>query len=367
MPNSTIIAFGNYDLDGARSWVIRTGLQESGYDVALCRTEVLGLFGKYRDLWKRWNSALQASQSPVVAIYVVFLGHYLMPLAWFLGKRAKTPVIFDALVSLYDTEVGDRKRVSRFSPYAWVLWMTDWIGFRLADVILADTEEHKEFFVKSFGVDPKKILVIPVGCRSDLFRPSSTSLGAGSRSSDQVFKIEFHGTYIPLQGTDIILTAARELQKRNENVQFTLVGTQMERALKPVADEWGLTNVRFHHSVPIIQLPQFIQDADACLGVFGATAKADRVIPNKAYEVIACGKPLITGNTMAARRVFTDRENVLLCRVGDAADLVDKILLLKNDAALRSKIAEGGLVLSKERLQPVNSVAALLEWLHRTH
>lgn len=354
MDSRTIVAFGNFDLHGARSWVIRTGLGEAGYPVALCRTEVSGLFSKYRDLWRRWK----AFKSDARAIYVVFLGHYLMPLAWYLGKRAGIPVIFDCLVSLYDTEVNDRCRVSRFSPYAWILWMTDWLGLRLADVVLADTDEHREFFAETFGVDPEKILVIPVGCRSDLFRPASESM----KCSD-VFNVEFHGTYIPLQGSEIILTAARELLKRGENVQFTLIGTQMEQALMPIAMEWGLTNVRFHRSVSIDKIPQFLHDADVCLGIFGMTAKADRVIPNKAYEAIACGKPLITGNTTAARRVFTDRKNVLLCRCGDAGELVDRILMLKGDAELRRKIAEGGLELTRDTFQPQMITAPLVAWL----
>ncbi|MSR87473.1 glycosyltransferase [Candidatus Peribacteria bacterium] len=371
MPAGTIVAFGNFDLEGARSWVIRTGLSGAGYTVALCRTEVPGFFGKYRDLMRRWNSATQASQSPVAAIYVVFLGHYLMPLAWWLGKKSKIPVIFDAFLSLHDTEVFDRRRVSRFSPKAWLLWFTDWLGCALADVVLLDTEEHKDYFVKTYGVDPAKILVLPVGCRSDLFiqggghtaRQPQAGMPALSQKNDGLFHVEFHGTYIPLQGTDIILIAARELQKRGENIQFTLIGTQMEQALMPRANEWGLTNIRFHRSVTIDKLPQFIHDADVCLGIFGTTKKADRVIPNKAYEVISCGKPLITGNTTAARRVLRNKEQVLFCGCGEAGELADAIMQLKNDAALRQTIADGGLALSQSQFTPAKIVEPLVVWL----
>ena len=226
MSQGTVVAFGSFDLEGARSWVIRTGLQEHGYRVALCRTEVRGLFGKYRDLWRRWKEC-SASAS---AIYVVFLGHYLMPLAWWLSRHRNIPVIFDAFLSLYDTEVHDRARVSRFSPRAWILWCTDWLSCRLATVVLLDTDEHKEYFVRKYGIDGRKILVVPVGCRTDLFHPEPRS---EPHHQTVPFRVEFHGTYIPLQGTEIILAAARELQERGEQVQFTLVGTQTERALRP--------------------------------------------------------------------------------------------------------------------------------------
>lgn len=366
MEKRTIVAFGNFDLEGARSWVIRTGLQEADWQIALCRTDARGLLKKYRDLLLLWRECrAQAS-----AIYVVFLGHYLMPLAWLLGKRAGIPVIFDAFLSLHETEVHDRRRVSRWSPKAWILWMTDWLSCRLADVVLLDTEEDKNFFVKTYGVDAKKILVLPVGARTDLFTPAVGETGQRQPSMAaptklEIFRVEFHGTYIPLQGAEVILAAAQELQKRGEAVQFTLVGTQMERALMPRAAEWGLRNVRFSKSVPLERIPGFIHDADVCLGIFGVTAKAARVIPNKAYEVLACGKPLITARTPAAERVFADCNNALLCTPGDAVALADAILLLKNDPALRAHIAKNGLALSRAQFQPRTIIIPLLDWLSR--
>ncbi len=356
MPNPSIVAFGNFDLYGARSWVIRTGLAEVGYTIVLCRTEVPGLIGKYRDLWRRW----QAFQNDASAIYVVFLGHYLMPLAWWLGKRAGIPVIFDAFLSLHDTEVYDRKRVSRFSPKAWILWFTDWLGCALADVVLLETEEHKEYFVKKYGVDPKKILVLPIGCRTDLCVPQSQSTKDVAHS----FTVEFHGTYIPLQGIDVILGAAKELQERGENVAFTLIGAgQTFKAMSALALGWNVRNVTFISSVPMENIPAHIQCADVCLGIFGTTAKAGRVIPNKAYEVLACGRPLITGDTAAARRVFRDRENALLSTPGDPHALAENILLLARDTALRETIAVGGLALSRARFTPGRITAPLADWL----
>lgn len=357
---TTIVAFGSFDLEGARSWVIRAGLQEHGFTVSMCRTETRGFLQKYGDLLRQWRE-LQGSAS---AMYVVFLGHYLMPLAWWLGRRAGIPVVFDAFLSLYDTEVDDRRRVSRLSPRAWFLKFLDWFACVLADVVLLDTEEHKKYFVECIGVAPEKILVLPIGCRNDLFTPPSTPLGTGSSGS---FLVEFHGTFIPLQGIETILGAAKILQEHHENVHFTLIGKgQTFETMRTLARNQNLNNVEFAGFVAMRDLPRFMNKADICLGIFGTTPKADHVIPNKAYEVIACGKPLLTGRTAAAVRAFRDGQNAVLARPGDPADLAEKILILKRDPVLRERIGEEGKKLSEERLQPGTIVLPLVDWL-RSH
>jgi glycosyltransferase involved in cell wall biosynthesis len=345
MSGKTIVAFGHFDLDGARSWVIRTGLAEHGYSVELCRTEARGLVAKCKDLHRQWK----AHAKDAAAIYVVFLGHYLMPLAWWLGRRARIPVIFDAFLSLHDTEVHDRRRVLRYSPKAALLWFADWLGCALADVVLLDTEEHKEYFVKTFGIDPQKILVLPVGARSDLFRPTPEHHHEG-------FVVEFHGTHIPLQGVDVVITAAREFV--HQGVTFSIIGPASLQALCT-----GISSIHFHRSVPIGALARFVHEADVCLGIFGTTTKASRVIPNKAYEAIACGKPLITARTVASERIFKDHENALLCPPGDARALAEAIRLLKRDDALRKRIAHGGHALSSSHFTPARITAPLHDWL----
>jgi glycosyltransferase involved in cell wall biosynthesis len=349
----TVVAFGHFDLEGGRSWMIRTGLERHGYRVALCRTEQPGLRAKYRDLKTQWKSIKHAD-----AIYVPFSGAYLLPLARKLGRKRGIPVVIDAFLSLFDTEVQDRRRLSRFHPKAWALWMLDGLCGRLADAMLLDTPEHKDYFVRTFGIRPDRILVLPVGCRTDLFT------SAPPRKPDGVFRVEFHGTFIPLHGIGTILRAASLLQKEAPDVRFTLIGRgQTYPDMRALAQKLSLGNVEFLDPVPITKLPAHIAAADVCLGIFGDTAKAGRVIPNKAYEILASRRPLLTGDTPAARRIFTDGMNAALCRVADPRVLADAILRLRDDPALRARIADAGQALSAKRFQPETVTAPLDAWL----
>jgi glycosyltransferase involved in cell wall biosynthesis len=90
------------------------------------------------------------------------------------------------------------------------------------------------------------------------------------------------------------------------------------------------------------QLPNEIRQAGCSLGVFGTTGKARRVIPNKAFQAIACGAPLVTAGTPAARELLSDEASALLVPAGDAEALAGAIRRLAADPELASRIAAGG-------------------------
>ena len=89
--------------------------------------------------------------------------------------------------------------------------------------------------------------------------------------------------------------------------------------------------------------------AGVALGIFGTSSKAARVIPNKAFQALACGTPLVTADTPAARELLTDGEDAVLVPPGDAAALADALRRLATDDDLRTGIGFAGLVTYKTR------------------
>jgi glycosyltransferase involved in cell wall biosynthesis len=90
----------------------------------------------------------------------------------------------------------------------------------------------------------------------------------------------------------------------------------------------GSENLFFEAWLPYEQLPQRIGRADIVLGIFGDSAKASRVIPNKVYQALACGRPVVTRDSEAYPSIVRDnpdQHGLFLTPPADPAALADQI------------------------------------------
>ena len=256
------------------------------------------------------------------ALVVGYPGHLDLPAA----RRAARgrPVVFNPLVSLADTLIGDRGRFRPGSLPARTLECIDRYAFRSADLVVADTGAHARFLAQLVGRDD--IAVCFVGAEDRLFRP-----GWEPR---QPFTALFVGKLIPLQGIETILGAARAAP----DIAFRLVGSGQLDALL----EDRPPNVEHVAWVEYEHLPDENRSAGCALGIFGTTAKAQRVIPNKAFQALACGTPLVTADTPAARELLEDGVSALLVPPGDPTALAGAVRRLAADQDFAGRIGTGG-------------------------
>jgi glycosyltransferase involved in cell wall biosynthesis len=254
------------------------------------------------------------------AVLVGYPGHLDLPAA----KRAHAPVVFNPLVSLADTLVSDRGRFRSGSLPARILTSIDRRAFRSADLVVADTHAHAQFFAELAGIE--RVEVCFVGAEERVFQPGWTP--------PRNFEALFVGKLIPLQGVETILAAA----ELDPDIPFRIVGSgQLEDLL---ADH--PVNVEHIPWVEYELLPGELHAAGCALGIFGTGEKAQRVIPNKAFQALACGTPLITADTPAARELLVQDESALLVPPGDPEALAEAIRRLVDDTELARRIGAGG-------------------------
>lgn len=347
--------FGTYNTESQRNRIIKKGLEKRGIKIVECRTNYTNIIRVYIELF--FKSLLILKK--VDLIIVGENGYVLMPLARFLGWIYRKRVVLDAFFPFFDSLVYDRKIIKPNSFRAKKLLFIDWLGCFLADLIITDTNSHKEFFITKFKIPGKKILTIYVGADDSIFFPRE------EEKENQFFKVLFFGSYIPLHGVKYILEAAKLLEDYKD-IKFYLIGKgQTYLDDLEFASKLQLHNVEFIDSVDELVLPLEIVKYDVCLGIFGDTEKTKRVIPFKVFISISMRKPVITADTPAIREIFEDGENVRLCKVADAESLAEKIIELKNDPKLREKISEKGYQLYKNNFTPELIISPFLNEIHK--
>ncbi len=337
----TVCYFGIFDENYNRNKVLIFGLKENGVDVIFCQSRQIGLFKYFELVVKHWKI-----RNKYDFMIVAFPGHQCMILARLLTRKK---IFFDAFVSLYDSLVFDRGQVKKNSFKARYYFLLDFFSCSLADKILLDTNAHVKYFIETFKLNKDKFIRVFVGSHIKMHN----NVKNDECKPKKVFTVHFHGNNIPLQGVGTIIKAADLLTK--EDVMFNIVG--------PISnDVIGVhQNINFIDSLAYSDLVKQISVADVCLGIFGQSDKAQRVIPNKVFEALAMGKPIITGDSPAARELLINGENVLFCDVGDHYDLAQKILLLKNNVRVRQLIAMNGFDLFSKILTPRIIVKSFLK------
>jgi glycosyltransferase involved in cell wall biosynthesis len=248
------------------------------------------------------------------AVVVGYPGHFDVPAARRVARGR--PVICNPLVSLHETLVEDRGRFQPGSPQAGVLRHVDRLALRRADLVVADTAQNARHLAELADLTRERLAVCFVGAEERLFRPGW--------QPEEDFHALFVGKLIPLHGLETILAAARLAPE----LRFRVVGSgQLEQLLRDRPP-----NVETVDWVEYERLPEEYQRAGCALGVFGTSAKA-----------AACGTPLVTADTPAARELLADGESALLVPAGDAAALASAVRRLAADRSLAVRIAAGGL------------------------
>jgi glycosyltransferase involved in cell wall biosynthesis len=333
-----VLYFGTYERAYPRNAQVIACLRGAGVEVVECHAPVwddrehkwrAGVGAAVRLAAAEARLALRRPRDRVDAVIVGYPGHADLPAARRAARGA--PVVFNALVSLTDTLVGDRGRFRRGSLPARALAAVDRRALRAADLVVADTEANADFLAGLAGIARERVAVCLVGAEERLFAPPWRPLEPPL----------FVGKLIPLHGLETILAAAR----RAPDLRLRVAGSgQLDRLLgtRPANVEW----IRW---IPYERLPDQLRSAACALGVFGTSPKARRVIPNKAYQALACGTPLVTGDTTAARELLVDGESALLVPPGDPDALAHALRRLTRDGELASRLAAGGLRTYRER------------------
>jgi glycosyltransferase involved in cell wall biosynthesis len=354
--------FGTYDeTTHPRVSVLREGLEAHGFDIEVCN-EPLGvdtaarvdlarrpwtapvLLWRILATWRRlWRRARELE--PPDLVIVGYLGQFDVHLARGLFR---CPIALDFMVALGDTSRDRGIREWTLVPIA--LDLVDRLALRAADIVVVDTEEQASQLA---GRPARRAVVVPVGAPEPWF---SAVPGDGA-SSDALLRVVFFGLYTPLQGGRTIGEAIARTA-HDERIQWTMIGRGQDRAS---TEEIAACNdqVTWIDWVDSTELPRVVARHDVCLGIFGESAKARRVVPNKVFQGCAAGCAVVTSSTTPQVGALGDA--ALYVDPGDGPALADLIVRLADDRSLLLAARRRSRALAEGSFRPAAIVEPLID------
>ena len=328
----TVCCFGAYDPAYPRNRMIRAGLSAAGFGVVEARAPA-------KRAWRRWP-ALAAAWSRVAKrtdlLLVPEFRHKDVPLARAL--KGARPLVFDPLVSRWDTLVEDWRLHAEGSAQArWNRSIDRW-AFRSADRLLCDTWAHGELFV-TLGAERSRLRRVLVGAEPAFFDvPPPPAQGP--------VRLTYIGGFLPLHGISTLLEGVARLEARASAlppfvVQLVGDGIDHDEARK-LAHSLKLTRVEFTGRMAYVDAPRVLASSHVALGAFGAGEKSGRVIPHKLWQGLAAGRAVVTGDGEGPREVFTDGVHLRFVPRGEAAGLADVLAQLVASRDQRERLAAAG-------------------------
>lgn len=338
MTRLRVLMLGAFKPSYSRNHVIRTGLERAGVEV------ISEPFPSDIPTLSRLRSVIaRFPRDRRVDLVLVPMGNQLVaPAYWLMSKLFRMPIVLDYFLGLTD-QAQDRGGVSadRLALYR----ALDRFNIARMDGI-TDTAAHRAAFEQLVGVTPRRMGVIPVGINDDLFQPLPLT------PSGQGVTVQFVGTFIPFQGVDVILRAAA-LLKPDAAIHFDIVGEgQTYPAARALAETLELANVSFLPYIPYDQLAASMRRSTIQLGVFGDSFKTAYVVPNKVFEGLALGLPVITARSPALDEFFTPGEHLVTVPPGDPQQLAEAIKRLAGSAPERDRLGKAAAARIREAFLP---------------
>lgn len=210
------------------------------------------------------------------------------------------------------------------------------IFFLKADKIIAVSNQLREEIRNYYGVPEEKIITIPNGIDTNIFKPMNTDdLRTKLKLSEKI--ILSVGRIEKQKGYHLLLKTLPDIAK-NYDVNLVIVGTGPYLPnLKKIAAKLDISNkVVFTGRVSDEDLPRYYNLAD----IFAFPTLRIEGLPLVIPEAMACEKPTIASRIGGISTVIEDGKDGFLITPGNLKDLKNKILTLLRDERLASKIAK---------------------------
>jgi len=252
--------------------------------------------------------------------------------AWTLARLKRVPFLFEVrdLWPTFAIAVGVLRNRT-------LIRLSEWLErflYRHADRVMVNSPG---FIAHVTGRGARRVELVPNGADPGMFDPADD--GAAFRTSHRLtnkFVVLYAGAHGLSNDLGVVLEAAKILQEATvtSEVTVTFLGDGKEKpGLQAQAERMGLTNVLFLPPLPKKEMITALAGADACLAILKPIEEYKTTYPNKVFDYMAAGRPVVLAIDGVIREVVEAAGCGVFAQPGDPAALANAIWALASDPA----------------------------------
>ncbi len=211
---------------------------------------------------------------------------------------------------------------------------------RMADAVVVVSGYLKDYLVEC-GIDANKVLVVHNAADVEIFKERGVREEIRKKYGieDNVV-VGFVGTMRWFHGLEHFPSVCERIKKHIPNINMILVGgfgneEERQKMLSEIREKDLESNFTFTGRVPLEDVPGLMEAMDIC---FAPQAGLHYGSPIKMFEYGAMGKAVLMPDHGPIQEIIRPGENGLLFKKGNLDDMVEKIVELAGDKALREKL-----------------------------
>jgi glycosyltransferase involved in cell wall biosynthesis len=246
--------------------------------------------------------------------------------AWLLARLKRVPFLLEVrdLWPLFAIEVGVlRSRILIRLSY----WLEAFL-YRRADLVVINSPGFAGHVLERGA---QRVELVANGVDPDMFDPAEEGLEFRRKQDlGDSFLVIYAGAHGISNDLGVVIQAANLL--RDEDVLFLLIGDGKEKAnLMSQAASLGLNKLRFHPPLPKVEMGKALAAADACLAILKSIEAYKTTYPNKVFDYMAAGRPVLLAIDGVIREVVEGAGAGQFVTPGDAKALANAVLKLKRE------------------------------------
>lgn len=238
----------------------------------------------------------------------------------------------------------------------------------IPDHIIAVVDEMKEKLIREYSINSEKITVISNFEKLDFATTTETDEFEFKKDT---FYIVYVGGISPVRGLETVIEAISLFKKRNEKVEFILVGSGNQTYLASLIERSKNLDcsdkVHFLGQKPFTKINYYIDNANVNIIPHIKNEHTDHTIPHKLFQIMMQKAPLLVSNCKPMERIVKGHQAGFVFQASDPLNLVEKIKEMQSSPQVVAQCFENAFQAVNEELNWDSESQKLIKLISKYH